>query len=132
MSIFWKGDFKMFGMIGQDERNYTNEVRNYVNGILNSSLLAGVEGNPTREHNNLVLLQKLLADEEARNEIVERITNRGIKSSMPSYKPNLLPAERRTVFMRQIYSFLDVYQVSLLAIYFDKQIEQEKLEKHSR
>ena len=117
----------MFGMIGQDERNYTNEVRNYVNGIL-----AGVEGNPTREHNNLVLLQKLLADEEARNEIVERITNRGIKSSMPSYKPNLLPAERRTVFMRQIYSFLDVYQVSLLAIYFDKQIEQEKLEKHSR
>ena len=49
----------MFGMIGQDERNYTNEVRNYVNGILNSSLLAGVEGNPTREHNNLVLLQKL-------------------------------------------------------------------------
>ena len=51
---------------------------------------------------------------------------------MPSYKPNLLPAERRTVFMRQIYSFLDVYQVSLLAIYFDKQIEQEKLEKHSR
>ena len=122
----------MFGMIGQDERNYPNEVRNYVNGILNSSLLAGVEGNPTREHNNLVLLQKLLADEEARNEIVERITNRGIKSSMPSYKPNLLPAERRTVFMRQIYSFLDVYQVSLLAIYFDKQIEQEKLEKHSR
>ena len=122
----------MFGMIGQDERNYTNEVRNYVNGILNSSLLAGVEGNPTREHNNLVLLQKLLADEEARNEIVERITNRGIKSSMPSYKPNLLPAERRTVFMRQIYSFLDVYQVSLLAIYFDKQIEQEKLEKYSR
>lgn len=113
-----------FGMLSQDETNYVNEVKIYVEGVLNLSLSAKIEDNPEREHRNLVLLNKLLSDLALRNNIVERITTYGIKHSMGSYLANLEPNARRTVFMRQIYSFLDVHQISLLASYFDKELEQ--------
>lgn len=113
-----------FGMISQDKVKYVNEVKNYVEGVLNLSLSAKIEGNPEKEHNNLVLLNKLLSDASFRNEIVERITAYGIKCSMGPYLINLEPNARRTVFMRKIYSFLDVHQISLLASYFDKELEQ--------
>ena len=51
---------------------------------------------------------------------------------MSSYKSNLSDDVRRTVFMRKVYSFLDMHQISLLAVQFDKQIEAAKAEKHSR
>lgn len=122
----------IFGMIGQDEVNYTNEVKNYVEGVLNASLAASVEGDPAREHTNLTLLQKLLLNNGEREKVINRIVAHSIKYSMPSYKANLQSNDRRTVFMRQIYSFLDMHQISLLAVHFDKQIELEKSEEHSR
>ena len=71
-----------------------------------------------------MLLNSLLSDSTLRNEIIERIVAYGIKYSMGSYLTNLEPNARRTVFMRKIYSFLDVHQVSLLASYFAKELEQ--------
>ena len=121
-----------YGMLPQDAVNYENEVRNYVSGLLTASLSAGVDLDPAREHTNLMLLQKLLGNPELRDEIVERIVNHGIKYSMVSYKTNLTSDVRETVFMRKIYSFLSMYQISLLAVHFDKQIEAEKTQKHSR
>lgn len=121
-----------YEMLPQDGIRYVNEVRNYVNGNLAASLSAEVDMDPAREHTNLVLLQKILSNSELREEIVERIVNHGIKHSMLSYKMNLASDVRETVFMRQIYSFLNLYQISLLAVHFDKQIEEEKNQKHSR
>ena len=121
-----------YGMLPQDAVKYENEVRNYVSGLLTASLSSGVDLDPAREHTNLMLLQKLLGNPELRNEIVERIVEYGIKYSMVAYKTNLVGDTRETVFMRQIYSFLSMYQISLLAVHFDKQIEAEKTQKHSR
>lgn len=121
-----------YKMLPQDATTYENEVRNYVKAILPSSLSAGVDMDPAREHTNLMLLQKLLANPELREEIEERIISYGIKFSMVAYKTNLPSDLRMTVFMTKIYSFLSSYQVSLLADYFNKQIEAEKEQKHSR
>lgn len=121
-----------YKMLPQDTTKYENEVRNYVKAILPSSLSAGVDMDPAREHTNLRLLQKLLANPELREEIEERIISYGIKFSMGSYKTNLTSDLRMAVFMTKIYSFLSSYQVSLLAVHFDKQIEAEKEQKHSR
>ena len=70
-----------FGMLSQDETNYVNEVKIYVEGVLNLSLSAKIEDNPEREHRNLVLLNKLLSDLALRNNIVERIKIIGTNKS---------------------------------------------------
>ena len=121
-----------YDMLPQDAVNYENEVRTYVNGILSAALSAEVDMDPAREHTNLMLLQKLLANPELRSEIVERIVNYGMKFSMVAYKTNLNNDLRERVFMRKIYSFLSAYQITLLAVHFDKEIEAEKSQKHSR
>ena len=121
-----------YKMLPQDATKYENEVRNYVKAILPSSLSAGVDMDKVREHTNLRLLQKLLANPEIREEIEERIISYGIKFSMVAYKTNLPRDLRIVVFMTKIYSFLSSYQISLLAVHFDKQIEAEKTQKHSR
>lgn len=121
-----------YGMLPQDNEKYENEVRTYVNGVLTASLSTGIDLDPAKEHEHLMLLQKLLANPELREQIVEKIVNYGIRYSMLSYKPNLNSEVRETVFMKQIYSFLTTYQISLLAVQFDKQIEAEKAQEHSR
>lgn len=118
-----------FGMQSQDEVKYVEEVRNYVEGVLNLSLSAKVEDNPEREHSNLMLLKKLLSNTELRNQIIDKITEYGIKNSMYSYSVTRDANTRRTVFMRQIYSFLDVHQISLLAQHFAKELEQSTVKK---
>ncbi len=133
MTSFGRGIFKMkYGMLPQDNEKYENEVRTYVNGVLTASLSTGIDLDPAKEHEHLMLLQKLLANPELREQIVEKIVNYGIRYSMLSYKPNLNSEVRETVFMKQIYSFLTTYQISLLAVQFDKQIEAEKAQEHSR
>ena len=48
-----------FGMQSQDEVKYVEEVRNYVEGVLNLSLSAKVEDNPEREHRLKVLRESV-------------------------------------------------------------------------
>lgn len=121
-----------YGMMKQDATKYENEVRNYVGGVLTASLSAGVDLDIAREKENLALLSKLLGDTELRNQIVERIVEHGIKYSMSSYKINLSDELRETIFMRRIYSFLDMQQIATLAKHFDRQITEERTQKHSR
>ena len=119
-------------MTKQDAVKYTNEVKNYVTASLGAALSAEVDGDVARTTTNLELLKRILADTELRDEIRERITNYGVQYSMVAYKINLEPELREMVFMRKIYDFLSFYQISLLAVHFDKQITAEKSEKHSR
>ncbi len=116
----------------KEVKPYESEVRAYVAGNLEAALSAQVDGDIPMEKRNLLLLSRILEDNELKNEIIDRIVNYAIHFSMVSYKPNFAPDIQRTIFMRKIYSFLNSYQLSLLAVHFDKQISAEKSEKRSR
>lgn len=122
----------MFEMLSKDINSYSNEVRKYVDGILLAALTAEVDLDKARQQQNLLVLNKILGNSLLRYEIVDRIVDYGMNYCMSSYKSNLSDDVRRTVFMRKVYSFLDMHQISLLAVQFDKQIEAAKAEKHSR
>ena len=107
-----------FGMLPQDLNEYVKEVKGYVDGLIYPSLLAEVDLDKPREQRNRALYAEIINNPELKNTIVNKIVERGIRYSMVAYKTNLPSNLRKQVFMRKIYSFLNMYQISLLVDYF--------------
>ena len=121
-----------FGMLPQDLNEYVKEVKGYVDGLIYPSLLAEVDLDKPREQRNRALYAEIINNPESKNTIVNKIVERGIMYSMVAYKTNLPSNLRKQVFMRKIYSFLNMYQISLLVDYFYSGKDVELEQKHSR
>ena len=119
-------------MLNGDIGSYEREVEEYVNGTLLASLTVEMNGDIAKQKRNLLIADKILSDPEFKEKLVNRITAHTMKYSMLSYKENLSSSDRRKVFMRQVYSFLSMNQMSLLAVAYTQQIEATKTQEHSR
>lgn len=110
---------------------YGEEVYDYVKGNLGMALLtpdvSNVENVQGRYIHSLIV-----ADGELKEQLVKYIAARAIRFSAYAYKDYNYAGDRREVFMRQVYSFLNLKQISEIAkFYMNKQL-QENTQKHSR
>ena len=62
----------------KEVKPYESEVRAYVAGNLEAALSAQVDGDIPMEKRNLLLLSRILEDNELKNEIIDRIVNYAI------------------------------------------------------
>lgn len=118
------------------ELNYTSfefvdEVRNYVNGVLTASLTAENIYEPEKQQRTTELLNKIYENPELGKQIAERIVAHGIKYSA-TYAYDAYSKNRREIFMRYLYAFLNQSQIANLAVYFDRQIEAEKAQEETQ
>ena len=134
----------------QDIMSYLPEMKKYVEGTLLAALSMEIDMDKIRERRNKVLYEKLLANPELKNRIINELVKNGLEHALVySYKQNLsngaskvidgrmiyedlsqdkkVENTRRTVFMREFYSYLSTYQIALKAEYLDKKIDAEKL-----
>ena len=138
------------GILYEDIMSYLPEMKQYVEGTLLAALTMEIDMDKIRERRNKMLYEKLLANPELKNTIINELVKNGLAHTLAySYKQNLsngaskvidgrtiyedlsedkiIENTRRTVFMREFYSYLSTYQIALKAEYLDKKIDAEKL-----
>ncbi len=117
-------------MIDEVRRQYGEEIYNYVNDNIISSLLIGygegVYNRNEKERRNLTLCNKLLSNPDLKNTIVSKIVEVGITLSSPYFKPNAVPELRKELFMRKLHQVLSLDQIVEYAIKFNNDLEIEK------